>query len=453
MTTLHSVLATDVGCVRAANQDRAIVEPAFCAVADGMGGHQGGEVAAQIAIETLRSALAGTEATGEKVRQAVRQANQAVWERSLADEQLRGMGTTLTVLALVGAEGDERLALANVGDSRAYLWRAGVLSQVTADHSLVQDLVRAGRITESQAAEHPGRHILTRALGVDSDVDVDLWNFQPMNADRFLLCSDGLVNEVDDERIAQLLGQHPEARQATEALVEAAKANGGNDNITVVIVDVESGAGAPGAGAPGADGAPHPVLSPSPGESGLRSVEHAAPDVRRPPANGDAGMDRSGPKLQAEGASPREGAGSGLGHSPRRITLRVVLFLLVLVLLVVGALGAIVWYDHSSYFVTLRRKKVVIEQGRAGGLLWIQPRTVVRTGLTQSHVLAYRIPSLQQGVQEPSLSAAKRFVANLASEYRSLPLPPGSSPSASSIRSPTTSTTTAVPSSTSTGAG
>ncbi len=447
MTTLHSVLATDVGCVRAANQDRAIVEPAFCAVADGMGGHQGGEVAAQIAIETLRSALAGTEATGEKVRQAVRQANQAVWERSLADEQLRGMGTTLTVLALVGAEGEERLALANVGDSRAYLWRAGVLSQVTADHSLVQDLVRAGRITESQAAEHPGRHILTRALGVDSNVDVDLWNFQPMNADRFLLCSDGLVNEVDDERIAQLLRQHPEARQATEALVEAAKANGGNDNITVVIVDVESGAGAAGA-----DGAPHPVLTPSPGETGLQPVEHAAP-VRRSPANGDADMDRSGPKLQAEGASQREGAGSDLGHPPRRVTLRVVLFLLVLVLLIVGALGAIVWYDHSSYFVTLRRKKVVIEQGRAGGLLWIQPRTVVRTGLTQSHVLAYRIPSLQQGVQEPSLSAAKRFVANLASEYRSLPLPPGSSPSAPSSRSPTTSTTTAVPSSTSPGAG
>lgn len=412
MTRLHSAVATDVGCVRSANQDRAVVEPRFCAVADGMGGHQGGEVAAQMAIETLRRTLGETQPSGELLREAVREANHAVWERSLGDDQLRGMGTTLTVLALVGEDGHEHLALANVGDSRAYLWRTGTLSQVTADHSLVQDLVRAGRITESQAAEHPGRHILTRALGVDSHVDVDMWNFQPMDGDRFLLCSDGLVNEVDDTQIARILLDYPQAEQAARALVDAAKVSGGNDNITVVIVDIEEAASVP-----------------------LADVATASAAMQRPStATGAGHVDGAGP-VQIDVPSPgrdtspgrtrgkRSGRTSGGDPGRRRITLRVVLFVLVLVLLFAGAVGAILWYDHSSYFVTLRRKRVVIDQGRAGGLLWIRPRTVVTTNLTESQLLKYHIPSLEQGVQEPSLAAAKRFVSNLAAEPGSLPLP------------------------------
>ena len=424
MTRLHSAVATDVGCVRSANQDRAVVEPRFCAVADGMGGHQGGEVAAQIAVETLRRTLGGSQPSGDLLRDAVREANQAVWERSLGDDHLRGMGTTLTVLALVGEDGHEHLALANVGDSRAYLWRTGALSQVTADHSLVQDLVRAGRITESQAAEHPGRHILTRALGVDSNVDVDMWNFQPMDGDRFLLCSDGLVNEVDDDQIARILLEYPQAEDAAGALVDTAKVNGGNDNITVVIVDVEGSASAP------------------------------SPAVEAPASVGaGAGMAGDVEPAEVEAPAPVRGRGRRGRKAPggetrqRRVTFRVVLFLLVLILLFAGAVGAILWYDHNSYFVTLRRKRVVIEQGRAGGLLWIRPRTVVTTNLTQSQLLKYHVPSLEQGVQEPSLAAANRFVSNLAAEPKNLPLPS----SATLGRQPTGSTTTSVASSGTTG--
>ncbi|HWC37735.1 MAG TPA: Stp1/IreP family PP2C-type Ser/Thr phosphatase, partial [Acidimicrobiales bacterium] len=237
MIRLRSASATDVGLVRTANQDRAYEGDGLFAVADGMGGHVGGETAAQTAIDAFRTTFAG-HPSADGLADAVHAANRAVWDAARAETALRGMGTTLTALALVTVDGDQDLTVVNVGDSRAYLYQDGELSQLTADHSLVEEMVRSGELSAEEAAVHPQRHILTRALGIDSDVEVDVWHVPPHAGDRILLCSDGLINEVDDDEIAAILARHAEPEAAAHSLVAAARDGGGNDNITVVIVDV-----------------------------------------------------------------------------------------------------------------------------------------------------------------------------------------------------------------------
>ncbi|MGH9109312.1 MAG: Stp1/IreP family PP2C-type Ser/Thr phosphatase [Acidimicrobiales bacterium] len=240
MTVLQSGSATDVGRVRRSNQDVALEETDLFAVADGMGGHVGGDVAASVAVDTLRRSFRG-QPTVEGLRRAVAEANAAVWRRGQDQSGLRGMGTTLTATAVVAADdGRQVIALANVGDSRAYVFTRGRAIQVTADHSLAEEKVRQGELTEAEAAIHPHRHILTRALGVSSDVDVDLWELHLGEGDRILLCSDGLTNEVTDERIGEALRSVPDPTDAARTLVDAAVAHGGNDNVTVVVVDVLS---------------------------------------------------------------------------------------------------------------------------------------------------------------------------------------------------------------------
>ncbi len=238
MTTLRSGSATDVGKVRTSNQDVALEDPDLLAVADGMGGHAGGEVAARIAVDSLRAAFR-REPTFEGLRRAVAEANLAVWRQGQSESGLRGMGTTLTATALVEErEGRQAIALANVGDSRAYVFQKGEIIQVTADHSLAEEKVRQGQLTEAEAAVHPHRHILTRALGVSSDVDVDLWELHLHDGDRILLCSDGLTNEIGDDRIGQILGRVKDPSEAAKALVKAAVDHGGSDNVTCIVIDV-----------------------------------------------------------------------------------------------------------------------------------------------------------------------------------------------------------------------
>ena len=175
------------------------------------------------------------------MRDAFSEANTAVWRESLANEDLRGMGTTLTAIALVGGgDGKDVIALANVGDSRAYVF-SGQMVQVTDDHSLAEERMRQGEMTEAEAAVHPQRHILTRALGVSSDVETDMWELHLHSGDRVLLCSDGLSNEVDLHEMSQVLGAVADPGEAAQRLVDVANANGGADNITVVIVDVQVG--------------------------------------------------------------------------------------------------------------------------------------------------------------------------------------------------------------------
>ncbi|HYZ10592.1 MAG TPA: Stp1/IreP family PP2C-type Ser/Thr phosphatase [Actinomycetota bacterium] len=220
---------TDVGRVREGNEDSYMVHEALFAVADGMGGHQGGEVASKLALDTLLKAT-----DGAALAQAVQDANRAVFERAGSDPALAGMGTTLTAFL---ADRDT-LRLAHVGDSRAYLLRDGELQRITTDHTVVEGLVEKGELTPHEASIHPQRSILTRAIGVEGEVQVDQGSIDVLPGDRLLLCSDGLTGMVDDEHIHRILDERRDPQAAADALVEAANEAGGQDNVTAVVIDV-----------------------------------------------------------------------------------------------------------------------------------------------------------------------------------------------------------------------
>jgi serine/threonine protein phosphatase PrpC len=235
---LSSFAGTDVGRVRSGNEDSYFCGRTVFAVADGLGGHQGGEVASAAVVEPL-AALDGREfaepgEAAEALAAAILEGNSAILERAAGDPGLWGMGTTVTAAALAG---DRHLQLAHVGDSRAYLLRDGSLDQLTTDHTVVGELVRRGRLTPEQAAIHPERSILTRAVGLDPRVPVDTPDpLELRDGDQVLLCSDGLTEAVDDGRIAELLSATDDGDAACRSLIDAANAAGGPDNITVVLL-------------------------------------------------------------------------------------------------------------------------------------------------------------------------------------------------------------------------
>jgi PPM family protein phosphatase len=238
---LSSFAATDVGLQRAGNEDSHLRGRTVFAVADGLGGHQGGEVASAMAVERLGAldgrSFAEPAQAAAALAVAIADANRAILERGVADQGLWGMGTTVTAAAVVG---DLVLQLAHVGDSRAYLLRGdGPPRQLTTDHTVVAELVRRGRLTPQQAASHPERSILTRAVGLDPNVQVEQpapLGLQP--GDQVLLCSDGLTETVADEQLAEVLAGQADGDDACQALIAAAIAAGGPDNITVVLLRV-----------------------------------------------------------------------------------------------------------------------------------------------------------------------------------------------------------------------
>lgn len=232
---------TDVGRVRQSNEDAFIAEPMVFVVADGMGGHNAGEVASAIAASTMRDRLADGAASVDLTIAAVVEANAAIFAGAHGRSDQRGMGTTLTALAVLNGGEIDRLVVANVGDSRTYLLRNDRLRRVSVDHSYVQELVSTGHITEQEARRHPRRNIVTRALGIEPNVRVDTWVMPLVRGDRYVLCSDGLVDEVDDPEILDILLMHTDPQRAAEDLVEAANLRGGRDNTTVVVVDVLEG--------------------------------------------------------------------------------------------------------------------------------------------------------------------------------------------------------------------
>jgi protein phosphatase len=224
--------ATSTGRVRQVNEDSYLARPPLYAVADGMGGHAAGDLASALAIETLTECARSGPLSGPGVLAALEAANQAI-----ARHEPEGMGTTVTGLASLETAGGHHLMVFNVGDSRVYRFAGGHLHQVTVDHSAVQELVRAGKLTRDQARTHPRRNVITRALGSGRPLRADHWLLPAIAGDRYLLCSDGLSGELPDDLILPLLaGADPQ--QAATALVDAANDAGGRDNITVVVVDV-----------------------------------------------------------------------------------------------------------------------------------------------------------------------------------------------------------------------
>jgi PPM family protein phosphatase len=472
VTILRSGSATDVGRVRLVNEDQALEGVTLFAVADGMGGHAGGDVAAQIAIDALQQRF-GAQPSPNGLVEAVHDANDAVWQRSNTDPELRGMGTTLTAIGMVDTGQGDHLVLTNVGDSRAYRYRGGALEQLTVDHSVAEELVARGELSPAEAEHHPHRHILTRALGVGPEVDVDVWEVVPEQDDRLLLCSDGLTNELSPDQIVEVLSTTPDPQEAAEELVVRANVSGGNDNITVVLVDVlvaddanrsaaagsartgtgvgaaiagVSAVGASIAGVPAStasdpqgNGARHGVATLSSATISAGAVGGMPPQVETPPSTG-RGRRRGGPR------------------KPRRVTMRVILFVLLVAGLAVGAWYLIRWYSNASYYValqynaTLQKQEVVIYQGRPGGVLGLKPKAVVHTGITLDQVppaALLVVPNVKGNVEESSLLAAKAYVhglkcqANLVTPVNAPPFP--NEPNCPVAAVPPASTTTTVP--------
>lgn len=235
---LRAAASTDVGLRRQANEDRYAMAPnlGLYLVADGMGGHRAGQVASEMAAEAaIRAvdALQGAELNlAEKLRHAFAYSNREIHGAAQRDEDLAGMGTTLVAVLVT----EERLALAHVGDSRAYLVRAGRIRCLTNDHSVVGELLRRQQISEEAAREHPHRHVLTRALGVRSTAVPDLAEMTPEPGDAFLMCSDGLTAHVSDEEIGEFVSGQDDPQAACEELVACANQRGGVDNITSLVV-------------------------------------------------------------------------------------------------------------------------------------------------------------------------------------------------------------------------
>ena len=406
--------ATDVGMVRTENQDHLLIQPRLWLVADGMGGHRGGEVASLVASEVVASGVA--DLGPQRLDDAVRRANGAVIDRALGDPDLAGMGTTLTALAAVsGADGDaEVLVLVNVGDSRTYRLAAGAsaVEQLTTDHSLVAEWEREGRITAEQAATHPHRNVITRALGIDEDVEVDRWELAPTVGDRYLLCSDGLTNELDDDAIAAVLVGTADPQVAADELVAQANVAGGRDNVTVVVVDVV-----------GVD---------------------PAVDVSTATATASATAPPSAPASSASLGSGSVGAVASTRRS--RFTWRVALFLVALVALVGLTAGAVVYWARGTYFVGAGGDggaEVVVFQGRPGGVLWFQPTVVESTPLVVAELPMPERQRVQDGHAEATLEDARRYVANLEARV-------SSTSTTSSTTSTTVTRTTAAPPTTAT---
>jgi protein phosphatase len=387
---------TDVGRVREGNEDEKLVDQrmGLYAVADGMGGHQAGEVASQTALEALRAAVS----SGTPIREAITKANDAVLERSAGDERLRGMGTTMTAATLAAGG---TLLIGHVGDSRAYLVRDGELRQVTEDHSLVEEMVRDGELTPEQAEVHPRRSVITRALGIEPGVEVDMYPVELQEGDRVLLCSDGLTGMVRTEDIAAILQREPDPQRAANALVDEANKAGGEDNITVVLLDVV------------ADDSPAAVVADD------SPAAEVLPDDRGRTAEEPVPSRRRRRRLPA-----------------RRIA-RAALWVFPVLLVLALAFGAVGWYARRTYFVDIDRARVTVFKGVPGGLLGWDPTLEERTRIKVGDLTEAERNDIDGGKRFSSREKADAFVDRLDQKIEDR--------QAASTTTTTTTTTTVPP--------
>ncbi len=237
---LRSGAATHVGQVRPHNEDNALADGTMFVVADGMGGHAAGEVASGIVIDAMRELAHRPSVRAEDIIAQLRLANERILQSTARNPEQAGMGTTATGLAIVRAGGSDHWAVFNVGDSRTYRYLDGRLTQVTVDHSEVRELIDAGVITVEEAARHPLRNVVTRSLGSDPAPSPDIWVFPPYPGERFVICSDGLSNELTDAGIRDIVEAAEDPQSAASALVDAAVRAGGRDNVTAIVVALDT---------------------------------------------------------------------------------------------------------------------------------------------------------------------------------------------------------------------
>ncbi|MDQ1541167.1 MAG: family protein phosphatase [Actinomycetota bacterium] len=404
---LRFAARSDVGLIRTNNEDAVYAGPRLVAVADGMGGHAAGDVASAVTIATLAplddddppSDLLGA------LDQSIRQANDQLRQMMDADSELDGMGTTLTALLWSGS----RLALAHIGDSRAYLMRDGELTQITHDHTLVQHMVDEGQLDEADIPTHPQRSVILRVLNGRPDIEADLSVREARAGDRYLLCSDGLSGVVSKDTLRDTLAL-PDPEQVVDALIDLALRGGAPDNVTCVVCDVVEAAGttsgAPVIGGSVADGDDARLREPDTAAGRAAALrDHRRPTTRRRTEDEPTRRRWRGPAL-----------------------------VLVLVLVVAGALFGGTWlYSQHQFYVGSNGQNVVVYKGINGRVLGISfSSPVENTGITMSSLPTFERQRVADTISARNRRDADRIVGQLHASPSASPSPAtpgGSSPS------------------------
>jgi protein phosphatase len=370
LTRWRFAAATDTGVVRATNQDALHVDNQLAIIADGMGGHAAGEVASEIAVNIVREDFARSGAV-EGLHEAIEKANLAIIKDASDNPERFGMGTTVIAVGITyDTEGVGSPTLFNVGDSRAYQLRDGALRQLSDDHSVAEEWVRMGRLTPEEALTHPRRHQLTRALGVEEKLDIDVLSLDIHVGDRILLCSDGLTNELSNEEIARIASAPNSLDAAVTELVNGAKRAGGNDNISVILLEFDE-------------------------------VSRASNPIKKTVS--------SAPPPEAKGAQ----AQPTIIRRRRQFSWRVYGGAGVFAFLIVGFVLIMHWYAYSTFYLANDNGVIGVYQGQVNGVLWFQPQKVLDTTYQVSQLRPADQQALNASIAEPTLNAALNYAAYL----------------------------------------
>ncbi len=370
MTRWRYAGATDTGLVRQSNQDAIYVSDDLVIVADGMGGHAAGEVASAMTIELIREGYEQNPSV-EGLYNAVNMANLAVLNDARDHPEHFGMGTTVIAVGLTLDDfGVASPTLFHVGDSRAYQLRDGALRQLSEDHSVAEEWVRMGRLTPEEAAVHPRRHQLTRGVGVEDTISIDVLSLHAQPGDRILLCSDGLSNELSGDQIAELSSAPYSLDESVERLVDAARSAGGRDNISAILIEFDE-----------VNVAEVPIK---------RTVNTIRPPV-----------------------APSVRVTNHVAARPRRVTWRVGAAFLVLAAVVAGFVAIMHWYAYSSYYLADDGGTIAVYQGQPSGVLWYHPVKVVDTPYSSAQLQPSDRVALAATISEPSVGAALHYATYL----------------------------------------
>jgi protein phosphatase len=383
--------------VRQSNQDAIFVNDCIAVVADGMGGHAAGEVASAITIDLIREGF-DRDQTVEGLYNAINLANLAVLNDAHDKPEHFGMGTTVIAIGLTLDDfGVASPTLFHVGDSRAYQLRDGALRQLSEDHSVAEEWVRMGRLTPEEAAVHPRRHQLTRGVGVEDTIAIDVLSLHAQAGDRVLLCSDGLSNELSNDRIAELASAPNSLGDAVANMIDAARAAGGHDNISAVLIEFDN-----------VSLAEVPIK---------RTVSTNRPSV-----------------------APSFNAASNLvGHS-KRFTWRVAVVGLVFAGLVAAFVAVMHWYAYSTYYLADDAGTIAVYQGQPSGVLWYHPVKVMDTSYSAAQLVSADRLALASTISQPTIDAATHYALYLHSRWLSSK---GTTP-VTTTTVPGTTTTTSV---------